>query len=157
MNVLPDTRQSETLLGLDFGMRRIGVAVGSLLSGQAQPLGSVKNKGNEPDWDALGDYVREWQPGRIVIGLPASLDGRETDMSNMTREFAAQIADRFERPVELVDEQLSSAAAHDHLREARRSGQRRKRIRHADIDPVAAQVILETWLNEFRRRGEARP
>lgn len=134
-------------------MRRIGVAVGSLQTGQAQPLGSVANKGDTPDWDALGEYVREWQPGRFVVGLPGSLDGSDTAMSDLAKGFAAQLASRFARPVELVDEQLSSVAAHEHLREARRSGRRRKRVKRGDIDPIAARVILETWLNEHRHRA----
>lgn len=155
MSMLSEARAAETLLGIDFGRQRIGVAVGSLLTGRAQPLGTVTNKGEEPDWNKLGDYVREWQPGRIIVGLPGALDGSETDMSARARTFANQLAARFQRPVELVDEQLSSAAAHAQLREARSAGLRRKRLRRGDLDPVAAQLILETWLNEYRRNGQA--
>lgn len=148
-------KPAETLLGLDFGLRRIGVAVGSLLTGRAQALGSVANKGSTPDWVALDEFVNEWQPGRFVVGLPASLDGQETEMSALAKAFATQVGRRFALPVELVDEQLSSAAAHAQLREARQAGRRRKRLRRGDVDPVAAQVILETWLNENRQHASA--
>lgn len=147
-----------TLLGLDFGMRRIGVAVGSALTGRAQPLGSVANKREVPDWDMLEGFVREWQPSRFVVGLPGNLDGSETDMSSMARAFAAEVARRFGRPVELVDEQLSSAAALALLRDERSAGRRRRKVKRGDVDPVAAQLILETWLNEHRRdNAEDRP
>ncbi len=155
MSVPHEASPTETLLGLDFGLRRIGVAVGSFLTGKAQPLGSVANNGESPDWDTLQAYVREWQPARLIVGLPRTLGGQDTDMSDLAKAFAAQLASRFALPVELVDEQLSSAAAREHLREARRSGRRRRRLKRADVDPVAAQVILETWLNE-NRRGQSR-
>lgn len=157
MSVLHEAGPTETLLGLDFGLRRIGVAVGSLLTGKAQPLGSVANSAESPDWGALQTYVREWQPARLVVGLPRSLGGQETDMSDLAKAFAEQLESRFALPVELVDEQLSSAAAREHLREARRAGRRRRRLKRADVDPVAAQVILETWLNEHRRAGSPAP
>lgn len=148
MNARQRRKASDTLIGLDFGKRRIGVAVGSLVSGQAQPLGSVENSESGMNWPALERYVDEWQPGRFVVGLPRSLDGRDTLMSESARNFAARIKARFGLPVSLVDEQLSSTEAREHLREARRSGQRRKRVGRMDIDPMAAKIILETWINE---------
>lgn len=135
-------------MGFDFGLRRIGVAVGSEISGHAQALASVANSEHLPDWRKLGNLVSEWQPALLVVGLPRTLAGDETPMSEATRAFADALRERFKLPVEFVDEQLSSSAARDQLRAARRSGQRSRRVRKADIDPVAAKLILETWLNE---------
>ena len=135
-------------MGLDFGLRRIGVAVGTPFSGRAQAISSVANSEHEPDWRGLTELVNEWQPQRLVVGIPRSMDGDETPMSRATRAFVDALKKKFGLPVELVDEQLSSAAARDELRLARQSGQRRRRVRKADIDPVAAKLILQSWLNE---------
>lgn len=136
------------MLGFDFGLRRIGVAVGSGLTGRAQALIALSHHESGPDWLAIEKLMDEWQPSRIIVGLPGTLDGRETEMSVAARQFATDLHERFDLPVELVDEQLSSAAARDELLALRRSGQRRRRVKKADIDPVAARLILETWLNQ---------
>ncbi len=148
MNADPPGALTETLLGFDFGLRRIGVAVGSRLSGRAQPLASVDHHQTDPDWPAIEALVQEWQPARLIVGLPASLDGLETDMSTASRRFANAMHERFGLPVEMVDEQLSSSAALDELREARQSGRKKKRVKKSEVDPLAAKVILETWLNQ---------
>lgn len=135
-------------MGFDFGMRRIGVAVGSRLSGRAQALTSVANRDSRPDWDFLAGLVSEWRPVRFVVGLPRTLRGEETRMSEATRTFVQALQQKFPLPVDLVDEQLSSTAARDQLRAARQSGQRRRKVKKGDIDPIAAKLILETWLNE---------
>lgn len=134
-------------MGFDFGLRRIGVAVGSAFSGRAQALTSLAH-GEGADWHGLSCLVDEWQPERLIVGLPRTLEGKETPMSTAVREFVDALKQKFELPVELVDEQLSSAAARDELRNARQAGRRSRRVRKEDIDPVAAKLILETWLNE---------
>lgn len=139
---------TDTLMAFDFGHRRIGVAVGSLISGRAQPVASINHREHTPDWDSIEALAGEWQPARAIVGLPATLDGRETEMSSAARAFARQLGERLQLPVDLVDEQLSSAAARDELRTARAEGRKRQRIARADVDPVAARLILETWLNE---------
>ena len=135
-------------MAFDFGRKRIGVAVGSRLSGRAQPVASIEHREVEPDWKAIEALAREWQPARIIVGLPGTLDGHETEMSSAARAFGRALQERLQLPLELVDEQLTSAAARDELREARSQGRKRQRVRKADIDPVAARLILETWLNQ---------
>ncbi len=135
-------------MGIDFGFRRIGVAVGSLLSGRAQPVASVDHRNGEPDWQAIEGLLAEWRPALLIVGLPGTLEGHETTMSTAARQFADTAGARFQLPVAMVDEQLSSAAAHDALREERLQGRRKRRVKKTDIDPVAARLILETWINE---------
>lgn len=144
-------------MAFDYGRKRIGVAVGSRLSGRAQPIASVEHQEAEPDWAAIEALVREWQPARMIVGLPGTLDGHETEMSSAARAFGRALGERLQLPVELVDEQLTSAAAREELREARAQGRKRQRVKKADIDPVAARLILETWLNQQTAPGASGP
>jgi putative Holliday junction resolvase len=137
-------------LGLDYGERRIGVAAGDTLTRTARPLGTVQATAGRPDWAALERYAREWQPRVLVVGVPYNMDGTPTRLTAAAREFAAEAGRRLAVEVVAVDERLSSREAEDILRRQRASGERRRRVRAADVDPVAACVLLEQWL---RRRG----
>jgi putative Holliday junction resolvase len=133
------------VMAFDYGARRIGVAVGQATTGSASPVGVVPVHGT-PDWTALARCVREWSPDRLLVGLPYNMDGTETSLTATCRAFAAELERRYGLPVEFVDERLTSAAATDELREARRAGARARRVRREDIDAHAARLILETWL-----------
>ena len=135
----------QTVLGFDFGLKRIGVAVGQTVTRSASPLGVVTVKDGEPDWNALGRLVREWRPGALVVGLPYNMDLSEQEMTHKARHFAQDLAERFPLPVHTVDERLSSHEAEAALKERRQQG--RRRIRREDIDGAAACVILESWFN----------
>jgi putative holliday junction resolvase len=132
-------------MAFDYGARRIGVAVGQATTGSASPVGVVAVHG-APDWTALTRCVREWSPARLLVGLPYNMDGTETSLTATCRAFAAELERRYGLPVQFVDERLTSAAATDELREARRAGARTRRVRREDIDAHAARLILETWL-----------
>lgn len=139
-------------LGFDFGLRRIGVAVGSRTTGAATPLVAVPCVEGQPDWPAIQTLVSEWRPDLLVVGLPYNSDGSESDMSRAARRFGNRLGSRFGLPVEFVDETLSSNEATRHLVEARRRGERR-RIRKQDVDRLAASIILQTWLDGTGDRG----
>jgi putative holliday junction resolvase len=134
------------ILALDFGERRIGVATGDTLTASARPLGTVAARAGQPDWAALGGLVRDWQPRLAVIGVPYNMDGSPGRLTERAREFAREFATRFAIEVATVDERLSSHEAHDRLREWRRAGTMRRRVRKGDLDAVAACVLLEQWL-----------
>jgi putative holliday junction resolvase len=134
------------LLAFDFGARRIGVAVGQTTTGSASAAGTLPAHGGKPDWTAVMACVREWAPTRLLVGLPYNMDGSDTTTTAPCRRFGAELARRCGLPVEFVDERLTSNAAYDELRDARRSGVRARRIRREDIDANAARLILETWL-----------
>jgi putative Holliday junction resolvase len=136
---------AEVIIAFDYGVRRIGVAVGQTTTATASPAGVIPVRGS-PDWPAIERCVREWSPGRLLVGVPYNMDGTETVLTATCRAFADDLARRFGLPVDCVDERLTSAAATADLREARRSGARTRRVRREDIDAHAARLILETWL-----------
>ena len=155
MPVAPDAAvnpPAELILAFDFGERRIGVAVGNTGTRTATALGVLPARGTA-DWEAVTRCVRQWSPGRAVVGLPYNMDGSETALTAACREFAAELSKRYQLPVDLVDERLTSSAAHADLRDARRSGARRRRVRREDIDANAARLILESWLKDSIRPG----
>ena len=144
------------ILAFDYGARRIGVAVGQSATGTASPAGVIPVF-DKPDWAAVERCVREWTPGRLLVGVPYNMDGTETALTATCRAFAAELAHRFGLPVDCVDERLTSAAATADLREARRSGARTRRVRREDIDAHAARLILETWLRGTDHRTGSSP
>jgi len=131
-----------TYLGFDYGTRQIGVAVGGERSGLAQPAATVSVHGTKPDWEALDGLVRTWQPDALVIGLPLNMDGSETRLAPAARGFGNRLRSRYNLPVHLVDERLTSRAARELL-----AGASRRRVRK-EINAVAAQQILQTFLDE---------
>ena len=132
------------VLGFDFGQRRIGVAVGNRLTATARPLGFLAG-GDHPDWAAIADLIREWQPGRLIVGRPARLNGERSELTDAAERFARRLHARFALPVDRADERLSSREAEARLRAARQQGRRRS-VAKGESDAVAAQIILETWL-----------
>lgn len=137
-----------TVLGFDYGARRIGVAVAAALSDAARPLAVVRARIDGPDWESIGALIRQWQPDLLVVGLPRHADDSPHRLQGAVHAFARELAERFALPVETVDEGLSSVAARE----------RRPRRAAVGLDAVAAQVILETWLSErsaTARRMEA--
>jgi putative Holliday junction resolvase len=144
------TGRGEVVLAFDYGTRRIGVAVGQTLTGTASPAGFLASSDAGPDWQAVKQCLHEWAPSRLLVGLPYNMDGSDTVLTATCRAFGDELAQRFGLPVEFVDERLTSRAATDELREARRSGARTRRVRPEDIDALAARLILESWLREIR-------
>ena len=133
-----------TILAFDFGLRRIGVAVGQSITGSASPLGVVANRETGVDHDAIAALIREWRPGLLVVGMPAHSDGSPSEMQAPVEAFIEELA-RYELPVETVDERYTSVEAERVLKEARAGGSR-GRISKEDIDSAAAVFIAERYL-----------
>ena len=132
----------ETLLGFDYGEKRIGVAVGQTITSTANPLSSVRVRRSIPDWTAIEVLIQTWKPDALVVGLPLNMDGTEQLTTTLARRFGNQLHGRFSLPVHTMDERLST-------REARERLASRGQL-DAEDDPVAAQVILEGWLADNR-------
>ena len=135
-----------TALAFDFGFKRIGLAVGSSLTGTAAPRPAVAMLPAGPDWQAISREIHAQAPQVLVVGVPYNADGSESAMAGAARRFARELGTRFGLPVGEVDERWSSLEAGAALKERRASGQRRKRIQKQDIDSAAAAVILTRWL-----------
>jgi len=131
-----------TLLGFDFGPRKIGVAVGQTITGSATPLRTVPAKKEKPDWDVIGRLIAEWQPEALVVGIPYNMDGTEVEWSPQIHRFARQLEGRYHLPVHTADERLTSMEARSRLGLPASSRE--------TVDAVAAKLILETWLSEHR-------
>ena len=140
----PDTTLPETIVAFDFGLRRIGVAVGQNVTASANPLTAVRNTDSGPDWQAISNVVNEWHPGRLIVGMPLHEDGSPSEMGVPIKAFITELA-RFELPVEQVDERYSSIEANEVLKSERAMGLR-GRINKEAIDSVAAALIAERWL-----------
>ncbi len=139
-----DPNQPETILAFDFGLRRIGVAVGQSITGSASPLGVVMNTDNGPDFDEITRQVSEWRPSRLVVGMPMHADGSSSDMQVPVKAFIVEL-DRYGLPIETMDERFSSLEAEAALKNARATGTR-GRITKEDIDAAAAVFIAERYL-----------
>ena len=98
-----------TVMAFDFGTRRIGVAVGNTLTQAGQPLKTLSEASSDASFKVIDGLLREWQPNRLVVGLPCHPDGAEHDMSAKARRFGNQLHGRFGLPVDWVDERYSSA------------------------------------------------
>jgi putative Holliday junction resolvase len=147
---MPDTpeRKPESIVALDFGLRRIGVAVGQQVTDSASPLGVVGNGPNGPDWNLLERLVAEWRPTRLIVGMPSHADGSASDLAPAIAAFIDGLR-RFGKPVESVDENLSSHEAGALLRRLRASG-KRGRISKEMVDAASAVLIAERWLRAAR-------
>ncbi len=127
----------EILLAFDFGLRKIGVALGNTLTGQAHPLCILTPVTREQRFSQVGALLAQWQPERVVVGLPLTLDGGEQPASQHSRRFAHQLEGRFGLRVELVDERGSSLEAQQMLGSS------------APDDAVAAAIILQRYLDRI--------
>jgi putative Holliday junction resolvase len=135
---------AETIIAFDYGRRRIGVAVGQTITDSASPLGVVSNDYSGPDNEKIAALVKEWQPNRLVVGMPAHADGSASDMQNYVNQFIETLA-VFELEIETVDERFTSLEAEAQLKDARASGTR-GRISKESIDSAAAVLIAERYL-----------
>ena len=124
-----------TVIAFDFGLKRIGVAVGNTLLRQAQPLPLIDAPTNDGKFNAIAALLKDWQPDTLVVGLPLHPDGAEHEMTVRCRRFANQLNGRYGLPAVLVDERYTSAVL-----DAQRG-------RH--IDSEAAALILQQYFDSL--------
>lgn len=135
----------DVLLGFDFGMKRIGVAVGQTVTKTARPLATVKANQGVPQWDMLDKLIKAWHPDALIIGIPLNMDGTEQPLTIAARDFAHSLNARYQLPIYEMDERLSTKDARARLFE--QGGY--KALQKSEIDSVAAQLILQNWLNHL--------
>ena len=122
-----------TYLAFDYGVKRIGVAVGNSYTRLAQPLKTIQNKNSDETFSIIQKLIQEWEVSILVVGLPTHPDGAEHEMTRRAKRFGNQLNGRLNLPVKWVDERYSSAVVDDPV---------------SDIDRQAAVFILEQYFQE---------
>ena len=124
------------VMALDFGTSKVGVAVGNTKTKTSSPISTLKYNSYKHLWSLLGPILTEWEPALIVVGMPLHMDGEESTLSDLVKAFSKKLETQFDRKVVLVDERLSSREA------------RSMTTNLAEIDQLAAKIILDTWINQ---------
>ena len=145
----PDDLSSHfSALAFDFGTQRIGVAFGQSLSGTASAVTVLKARDGQPRWNEMAQLVEQWKPDVFLVGLPYNIDGSVSELLGRAEKFARRLQERFDMPCYGMDERLSSREAIERLVEANAT----MTVKRTAIDHIAAQIILENWFNEIRRK-----
>jgi len=138
-----------TYLSFDFGNKKIGTAIGEALTGTVSPLQTIRSINQNPDWQTIGKLINEWQPAGLVVGISRQSDGTDNPITPRMLKFCRQLEGRFQLAVYQQDETLSTFEA--------------KQLLFDDVnvnatklwavqDQLAAQLILQSWLNDFTKR-----
>lgn len=133
-----------SVLGFDYGEKRIGIATGQSITRSASPLTTLKAVNNKPDWDSIGELIQQWQPDALIVGLPMLLDGSKSEITEKAERFCRQLEGRYHLPVYTINEALSSYEAEHLLRENLKIDQHNKQ----EIDKMAAAIIVQNWLEQ---------
>jgi len=139
------TESRRLLLAFDFGLKRIGIATGNLLTRTASPLKTLISK-ETPPWAEIDTLISEWRPDVLVVGDPGEL--ADSGLRDALAAFVAGLDNRYGLPVERADERFTSAEAQSSLRAGRRKGIYNRRLQKTAIDSQAARLIAEQWMNE---------
>ncbi len=126
----------KVFLCFDHGQKRIGIAIGQSITATATALETLACKNGNPDWQEISRLIKQWQPSDFVVGLPLTMAGKRQEATESAERFARQLQGRYRLPVHLADERLSSREARHQLQDS------------YNIDAVAAQLILESWLRD---------
>ena len=132
---------SQTILAFDFGTNSIGCAVGQSITDTAQGLPAFKAQDGIPNWDSIAKVISDWQPDLLVVGLPLNMDGTEQPLTQRAKKFANRLQGRFNLPVELHDERLTTVEARAEI--FSRGGYRA--LKKGKVDSISACLILESW------------
>ena len=133
----------QRILALDFGEKRIGVAVSDPLNIIAQSVGTIERKGIKNDLKKVGELVKEYEARKIIVGLPLNMDGTEGKSANRAMDFVKELKKEIQVEVEMLDERLTTAQGERVLLEADMSRRKRKQT----LDKIAAQLILQNYLD----------
>jgi putative Holliday junction resolvase len=130
-----------TVMAFDFGTKRIGIAVGNTLTQLGQPIKTITETSSDACFNLIEGLLKEWQPHRLVVGMPCHPDGAEHEMSSRARRFGNQLHGRFQLPVDWVDERYTSAVLEGNpdMRD--------------NLDAKSAALILEQYFLEKNWMG----
>lgn len=137
-----------TVLGFDFGTKKIGVACGETCSFSTRPLAIVKVKNHRPNWEEIAKLIETWNPELLLVGLPLAMDGTHQEITKLAENFGRKLAERFNLPVEMIDERLSTRAAKWHAEEHDMRILRNKK----PLDALAAEIIIQSWFEIYKKQ-----
>ncbi|GAW87479.1 putative Holliday junction resolvase [Bathymodiolus platifrons methanotrophic gill symbiont] len=136
---------SDSYLGFDFGNKKIGMAVGQLTTKTASPLETIRSLNQVPNWEKISQIIKEWQPEGLVVGVSRQFDGTDNPITPRMLKFCRQLNGRFNLPVFQMDEALSTFEAKQMLYDdVHVSASKLWEVQ----DQLAAQLILQSWLNQ---------
>ncbi|MFT5218051.1 MAG: putative Holliday junction resolvase [Planctomycetota bacterium] len=130
----------KTVIGFDFGSHWIGVAVGQTFTRQASPLIAVK----AGDWRQIEKILKDWQPQRVIVGLPLNNEGGPQEMTASARRFSRRLEGRFGIKAELIDERLTTREAYQVAIASNKMKSKQ------EIDSLSAALITESWLRAYQ-------
>jgi putative Holliday junction resolvase len=133
------------VLGFDFGLKHIGVAVGQTCTRTAQALTTLAARNGQPNWNEVAQLIHTWRPNALIVGIPLNMDNTEQPVTHAAKHFAEELATRYPLPIHHVDERLTTVDARERL--FAMGGY--KALQKKTINSVAAQIIVETWLAEI--------
>jgi putative holliday junction resolvase len=135
---------SDTYLGFDFGNKKIGVAVGQVTTCSASSLQTLRSINEQPNWGMISQLIAEWQPVGLVVGISRQFDGTDNPITPRMVKFCRQLEGRYRLPVYQQDETLSTFESKQLLfDDVKVNATRLWEVQ----DQLAAQLILQTWLN----------
>jgi putative holliday junction resolvase len=140
--------QVEKILGFDYGTKYIGVASGQTLTKTATPICSIRATSGTTNWPEIAKLINNWQPDKIVVGLPLNMDGTKQVITIKCEKFGKEIEKRFNIPVFFTDERLSTWEAKQTLSSNTRDNNKLKKKDFSDLNALAAKILLEQWLQQ---------
>ncbi len=143
---------SDTYLGFDFGNKKIGTAVGQTTTATASPLQTIRSINQVPNWEIISKLIQEWQPSGLVVGISRQHDGTDNPVTPRMLKFCRQLEGRYNLPVYQQDEMLTTFEAKQMLfDEVSVSATKLWEVQ----DQLAAQLILQSWLNARSRTDQS--
>ncbi|MCK5188860.1 MAG: Holliday junction resolvase RuvX [Methylococcales bacterium] len=137
---------SDTYLGFDFGNKKIGTAVGQTTTAIASPLQTIRSLNQQPNWELISQLINEWQPAGLVVGISKQADGSDNPITPRMLKFCRQLEGRYNLPVYQIDEAFSTFEAKQMLFDDLQVSAGKL----WDVqDQLAAQLILQSWLNNY--------
>lgn len=137
-----DNARCRVVLGFDFGLKKIGVAIGQCVTQSANPLTILKANNGVPQWNEISALIDEWCADALIVGLPLNMDGTEQAITKRAKQFGNQLVAQFHLPVFFVDERLTTIAAKDHMHTTIKG-----QARFAAADSISAKLIVESWFS----------
>jgi putative Holliday junction resolvase len=134
---------SNIVIGFDFGMKYIGMAVGQKISKTASPITSLIVKNKIPDWEHITTIINEWNPSALIVGLPLNMDGTMQPIAIAAQTFAQELERIYKLPVYMVDERLSTWEAKTQLNLKKQSLNKQELTK---LNACAAVILTEQWL-----------